>query len=154
MRFTRFFPGKCQRLWTQPVKESCSSKNSIPVRHLFQQSETAAGHSFQDPRIKMTPRLIRMARFTKRIGWTEEPPQFITRNEHLAMRTISRIKVNVIGVVFMICLAGSIIRKGREIKKRGRTLSDCSQVQVDALRLKHLLEQKQEREAAAKTSKA
>ncbi|XP_061176567.1 uncharacterized protein LOC133185403 [Saccostrea echinata] len=152
MRFTRLFP--CNGLWTHPVKESCSRRSNIPVRCLFQQSETTAGHSFQDPRIRMTPKLIRMARFTKKLSWTEEPPQFITRSEHLAMRTISRIKVNVIGVVFMICLALSIIRKGREIKKRGRTLSGCSQEQVDTLRLKHLLEQKRVREAAAETSKA
>jgi hypothetical protein len=82
---------------------------------------------------------------------------FFRPGEHQGMMTVSRIKVNVIGVVFMICLSLSIIRKGKELKLRGRSLTKSSEDEVDLLRLQYLLGLKEEREKAkvvAGTSKA
>ncbi|XP_048767911.1 uncharacterized protein LOC125674709 [Ostrea edulis] len=153
MSFIRPLPSKSHGL----LRLSTGRWSKTPTRNFIQGTDRTAGSAFQSPQIRMTPRMIRVARFTKKIGWKEEPPIHITPNEYHAMMTTSRIKVNIIGVAFMICLSLSIIRKGKELQQRGRSLHNCSEDEVDLLRLQYLLGLREERDKAkvvAGTSKS
>ncbi|XP_078318101.1 uncharacterized protein LOC111102385 [Crassostrea virginica] len=155
MNFLRLNPCRNHAHWGLRIKLASGHRQLIPRRGLIQSSEE--GHVFQNPLIRMTPKLIRIARITKRIGWTEEPPVFITRKEFLGMMTVMRVKVNMVALVFFLCLVYHIIQKGRELRKKGHNLDDCSQDQVIMLRLSHLMEQKEKRDkidAAALASKS
>ena len=82
---------------------------------------------------------------------------FYRRKEFLGMMTVMRVKVNMVALVFFLCLVYHIIQKGRELRKKGHNLDDCSQDQVIMLRLNHLMEQKEKRDkidAAALASKS
>lgn len=79
------------------------------------------------------------------------------RSEYLGMMTVMRVKFNMVALVFFLCLVFSIIHKGRELKKKGHNLDDCSEEKVVMLRLKYLLELKEERDKfdlAAKANKS
>lgn len=156
MNCLRHCPCKSHSLWGLRTKPSSTQWQKLLKRGLIQGSEQ--GHVFQSPIIKMTPKLIRIARFTKKIGWKDEPPIFMTRSEYLGMMTVMRVKFNMVAVVFFLCLVSSIIHKGRDLKEKGHNLDDCSEDQVVMLRLKYLLELKDERDKfdllAAKANKS
>lgn len=155
MNCLRHCPNKSPSLWGLKIKPSPSQWHKIPKRGLIQGSEK--GHVFQSPIIRMTPKMIGTARFTKKIGWRDEAPVFMTRSEYLGMMTVMRVKFNMVALVFFLCLVFSIIHKGRELKKKGHNLDDCSEEKVVMLRLKYLLELKEERDKfdlAAKANKS